>query len=60
MRYLDFGNLEEREIVHLAPLPLEVQHQPCVAVRCSLDHHTFCERVSDSPIHLCVMNLTDE
>ena len=49
VRYLDFGNSEEREARHLAPLRSEFKELPFQAVHCSIvneDHTSFTQPVS--------------
>ena len=49
VRYLDFGNSEEREARHLAPLRSEFKQLPFQALQCSIvceDHTSFTQPVS--------------
>ena len=50
VRYLDFGNSEEREARHLAPLRSEFKKLPFQAIQCSIvceDHTSFTQPVSN-------------
>ena len=49
VRYLDYGNSEEREARHLAPLRSEFKQLPFQALQCSIvceDHTSFTQPVS--------------